>query len=72
MFWIIKLRRKKQSELWEQTIRLHADSLEQALARVKLIYPASEAASYKDPSGKDAQIEASGGRNFSAYSRASH
>jgi hypothetical protein len=72
MFWIIKLRRKKQSELWEQTIRLHADSLEQALARVKLIYPASEAASYKDPCGKDTQIEASSGRNFSAYSRASH
>jgi hypothetical protein len=72
MFWIIKLRRKKQSELWEQTIRLHADSLEQALARVKLIYPASEAASYKDPSGKDTQIEASSSRNFSAYSGVSH
>jgi len=72
MFWIIKLRRKKQSELWEQTIRLHADSLEQALARVKLIYPASEAASYKDPSGKDTQIEATSSRSYSAYSRASH
>jgi len=72
MFWIIKLRRKNQSELWEQTIRLHADSLEQALGRVKLIYPASEAASYKDPSGKDTQIEATSSRSYSAYSRASH
>ena len=72
MFWIIKLRRKNQSELWEQTIRLHADSLEQALARVKLIYPASEAASYRDLSGKDIHIETSSSRDYSAYSRASH
>jgi hypothetical protein len=69
MFWIIKLRRKNQSEHWEQTIRLHADSLEQALARVKAIYPASEAASYKVASGKDTQINIDHGANLQSYCR---
>ncbi len=72
MFWIIKLRRKNQSELWEQTIRLHADSLERALARVKVIYPASEAASYKDSSGIDTQIDAVSSLDYSPYSRVGH